>query len=237
MLRCAGHEVRAVVGDSFGKLDNRPVLEILLRALEKLGLQAAGVTDVAVGNVTHLRLVTESMPGPDGKTLRVGISVKNSEVGLSSVSVVPSIWRLVCLNGLELEEPADVRRSWRHVGSPERLAERFEERIPLAIAKAAKTVGALHKLTEVSVDIVELDTCLTAVELTREQRKMATVQAFNGAGHEGDYPALMAQNVSELQVSGWDAINGITAAAQSFETRARLHMEQAAGQLLSRWAA
>lgn len=100
-----GHRTtRAVLSDSYRVIDNPDVFYCTLDETAGKDMQVENlVLDDAHMTIQFKSkdLVRDVRPGD---TVVGGISIRNSEVGLGSVLVTPRIFRVVCTNGLVLEQ-------------------------------------------------------------------------------------------------------------------------------------
>ncbi len=105
--------VRAVFTPKYKPVDNIPVIKRIL----SLGYSADAEVSCSLDkDFMSLSIMNDSNSFDiDGDEFRPGISVSNSEVGLSSVSIAAFIYRLVCTNGLIQKNKNG--SSFRHVSS------------------------------------------------------------------------------------------------------------------------
>ena len=110
-FRFDGEEVRAIFTPRYRPMDNLEVLE----RLEGLGYKA----DTRVQCALDTEFLALSIPDAsktfdlDGDRITPGISISNSEVGLSSLRIAAFYLRLVCTNGLIAKTQVAV--GYRHV--------------------------------------------------------------------------------------------------------------------------
>lgn len=114
MLRTLDGEVRAVLSDRYRRLDNYDLAESALPMLEQLPgarFESLELTPTRMYmKVVSTRLTHELAPGD---IVQGGVVISNSEVGLGSLEVQPLIYRLVCRNGLIVQDRS-LRKT--HVG-------------------------------------------------------------------------------------------------------------------------
>lgn len=112
-FRFDGLEVRAVFTPRYVPVDNYEVIE----RLDSMGF----APDTNVQCIMDEEMMVISIPNWDrtfdvnGDKFRPGITISNSEVGLSSLSIAAFVLRLVCTNGMISK--TDVSASYRHVSS------------------------------------------------------------------------------------------------------------------------
>lgn len=119
MVRTLDGRARAFLSNRYHRIDNDIVLAKAVETLQSSGLAlqvaSAEVTERRLYlKVTFPQIETEiSTSRQVGDVVRSGIMVSNSEVGLGSYSVAPFIERLVCLNGMVVNDLGNRRA---HVG-------------------------------------------------------------------------------------------------------------------------
>ena len=126
MIRVLDGNVRAFLSDRYRRIDNfevaQHVLPIIAEMMEADGarVESCEVTEERMYlKVVNPRLTTDIVPGD---TVQSGMLISNSEVGLGSLTVQPLIYRLVCTNGMVVN---DARTRKYHVGRGNMAAEDF----------------------------------------------------------------------------------------------------------------
>ena len=146
--------VRAYLSKQFNPtLDNFPIAQTVLPILADIPdvrIESCNVTERSMYiKVVNPRLTAEVVPGD---IVQSGIIISNSEVGMGSVEVQPLIYRLVCSNGMVVNDAATKRR---HVGRGNVAGEDFslysDETMRLDtqafMAKVRDTVKAIAEQT------------------------------------------------------------------------------------------
>lgn len=230
VVREDGCEARAIVSPRYSEIDDGTLLPIVSDALTALGLtNAVQVRAVAVGSRTVLRCTVGTMAMADGHPVAYGFDISNGELGNASLSIVASVYRLVCTNGMR-SWTTHSKTTWRHVGEPARLRDKARETIPVVI-EHARTVGeACGRAHDRVVPAAEMPRLLAALDLTKAQTAEATRQARIEAGHIG--AADNTEAGDERPVTLWHLINGVTASARALDHTGRLHVEEQAPALL-----
>lgn len=104
MVRTLGGSARAFLSDKYRILDNEQVLESVLPILTSGDVQLASM------EVTESRLyIKATFPEcrgevTPGDVVESGVMLTNSEVGLGALAVTPFVNRLVCTNGMVVNE-------------------------------------------------------------------------------------------------------------------------------------
>ena len=100
-----GLHARAFLSDRYRRVDNLDVAEAtlpLFAGKEGFEIVSAEVTERKFYlKIVNHRLETDVVPGD---TVQAGVVISNSEVGLGSVSVQPLLYRLVCTNGMVVND-------------------------------------------------------------------------------------------------------------------------------------
>jgi hypothetical protein len=120
LVRALDGRVRAFLSDRYRRLDHEDLCEAVLPVL-------GAIPDVAFPSVevteTHLYLkaVAPRVSGEvrRGDVVQAGVVVTNSEVGLGALVIRPLIFRLVCENGLIVDDPLRRHHVGRHIEAAE----------------------------------------------------------------------------------------------------------------------
>lgn len=125
MVRTLDGTARAFLSDSYRRIDNYDIAQTVLPILSEVfdvgnPQNSFEVTDERLYlKVVNPRLTTEVVPGD---IVQAGILITNSEVGLGSMTIQPLIYRLVCSNGMVVND-AKVRKY--HAGKKNEALEDF----------------------------------------------------------------------------------------------------------------
>jgi len=124
MVRTLDGTARAFLSNKYRRIDN---IQIAMAALPIIGqMDGANVESCEVTErrmyikVVNRRLETEVVPGD---IVQAGVMISNSETGQGAVSIQPLIYRLVCSNGMVVNDAATRRN---HVGRANSAEENFE---------------------------------------------------------------------------------------------------------------
>lgn len=114
MIRTMDNTARAFLSNRYRRLDNYEIAEAVLPVFAQMqdaNVESCEVTDTHMYiKIVNRRLQYEAVPGD---IVQAGVVVTNSEVGLGSVSVMPLVYRLVCSNGMIVN---DMGQRKMHVG-------------------------------------------------------------------------------------------------------------------------
>lgn len=114
MLRTLDGSARALLSNRYWRVDHMDILQAVLPIIDEMPevrVESCEITDVRMYlKFVNPRLQVDVVPGD---TVQAGIVISNSEVGMGAVLVQPLIYRLVCSNGMVVND-AKTRRN--HVG-------------------------------------------------------------------------------------------------------------------------
>lgn len=114
MVRTLDGAARALVSNRYRRIDHLDILQAVLPIIGRLPdaiFESCEITDTRMYlKVVNPRLQMDVTPGD---TVQAGLIISNSEVGLGSVLVQPLVYRLVCSNGMVVND-AKTRRT--HLG-------------------------------------------------------------------------------------------------------------------------
>lgn len=225
-LRLRGEQVSAVVSDRYAPLDPEELLDCVRSALVRFDLlRDVRVRGVASGLVDNMRLIlpSESVAVKAvGDVSHVGLDITTSSFARSSVRLAPTVFRLVCLNGMRAPEKRG-ELSFRHVGDTSRLRAGIAEAIPSALAHARGLMTQWQRSVTFMVEDVQKQ--IEAMrELTMPEKKNLEVAVRLETGRP-DLPE---------HVNLYDFVNAMTASAKSGSPSRRLEIETLAGDVLAR---
>lgn len=115
MVRTLDGTARAFLSDRYRRIDNYGIAETVIPILQDYNVTFASqdVTDSRMYiKVVNERITQEVKPGD---YVQSGIIITNSEVGMGTVTIRPLLYRLVCTNGMVVND-AKTSTSRRHVG-------------------------------------------------------------------------------------------------------------------------
>ena len=123
MVRTIDGTARAFLSNRYRRIDNLDIAGIVLPVLQEMEgmhFESCQLTDSRMYiKVVNTRLEAEVVPGD---IVQSGIIISNSEVGLGSVSIQPLVYRLVCSNGMVVND-AQTRN---HVGRVNEASENYQ---------------------------------------------------------------------------------------------------------------
>ena len=124
MIRTMDGRARAFLSDRYRRIDNYEIAQTvlpILGELEDAHVESCEVTENRMYiKVVNPRLQADVVPGD---TVQAGIMITNSEIGLGSVTVSPLLFRLVCTNGMVVNDAASRKY---HIGRANTVGENFQ---------------------------------------------------------------------------------------------------------------
>lgn len=124
LIRTLDGRARAYLSDRYRRIDNYGILETVLPVVQEISearVESCEVTERSMYlKIVNPRLETEVVPGD---IVQAGIVISNSEVGHGSVAIAPLIFRLVCSNGMIVND-AGTRKY--HIGRGNEADQNFE---------------------------------------------------------------------------------------------------------------
>lgn len=181
LLRTIDGHARAFLSSRYRRIDNLDIAGVTLPIIGEMPdarIESCNISDDYLYiKVVNPRLQTEVVPGD---IVQAGVIISNSETGLGAVCIQPLVYRLVCSNGMVIND-AKTRRN--HVGRAASSEEDFflysqktlaaddhafilkvQDTVRAAVdeAKFAKVIGKMRESTEAQLntgkipDIVKL---------------------------------------------------------------------------------
>jgi len=142
-FRFDGNEVRALFTPKYTPIDNKEILKKLESLDYDLETKVQFCLDEEFMNLSIPdEKKTFNLKGND--RMQPGITLANSEVGLSCLSVSAFMLRLVCTNGLI--SSTDASSSYRHI------SQRILEEFPVVLSNAANELDLQRRQWHISLD-------------------------------------------------------------------------------------
>jgi len=106
MIRTLDGSIRAFLSNSYRPLDNYNLAESILPKLLKTECKV--VSSEITDERFYIKAITDRITAEvtKGDIVQSGICISNSEVGLGSLTVEPLVYRLVCTNGMIINDMA-----------------------------------------------------------------------------------------------------------------------------------
>lgn len=220
LVRTLDGKVRAFLSDRYQRIENEEIANMVLPILlEQKGVKvaSASITETRMyikATFTHIRAEVKV-----GDEVESGVIISNSEVGLGAVNISPFVNRLVCMNGMVVN---DGKFAMRHLGG--RLAEGQSVYEMLT----DETLKADDKAILLKVRDV-LRGCFDEVRFRKTVARMteATTQKIEGNPVEAvkllakkqsltgfEETSILRNLIEGADLSRWGLINAVTATAK-----------------------
>ena len=169
MLRTIDGRARAFLSNRYRRIENLDIARITLPRLDKLPdarVESCEVTeDRMYIKVVNPRLQAEVVPGD---VVQAGVIISNSETGQGAVWVKPLVYRLVCSNGMVVNDAKAGRyHTGRSMDSDEDVSIYSEE------TRIADDVAFIKKLQDTVDAAVEKARFLQVVDKMRDSQGVA----------------------------------------------------------------
>lgn len=188
MIRMYDGNMRAFLSDQYLKLDHDAILYTVLPILEKLGLDAQVESCEITESRLYIKVVNKKVQAEvvPGDIVQAGVIITNSEIGLGSITVKPLVFRLVCRNGMVINDA--VSRAY-HKGS------RMKSKSNFMLFKDDTREAQAKSLRLELRDIVEDAVSQVTLDRVTQKYKMAKTMEITG-----DIPALVTMTSKEFDI-------------------------------------
>lgn len=224
MVRTLDGNARAFLSERYRRIDNFQIAMAVLPIISDMPdarVESCEVTDERMYiKVVNPRLTTEVVPGD---IVQSGILISNSEVGMGSMAIQPLVYRLVCRNGMVVNDAATRRY---HIGRGNQSGEDFT----LYTDETLKADDrALMLKVQDTVKAVVDQTRFDKVVAMMRQAKDAKIVTANIpamvelAGTDFGYTKKEGETILDYLIRGGDLslygmANAVTRAAQDVES-------------------
>ena len=106
LIRTLRGQMRAFLSNRYRIVDNHDILEMVIPELAEMGSGIEIVSCQVTDEKMYLKVINKNVEAAIavGDPVQAGFILSNGEIGNSSISVEPFIYRLVCTNGLILKD-------------------------------------------------------------------------------------------------------------------------------------
>jgi Domain of unknown function (DUF932) len=179
LIRTLRGQMRAFLSNRYRIVDNNEILAMVLPELNEMGdgirVASCQVTDERM----YLKVINTNIEAAVavGDPVQAGFILTNGEIGNSSISVEPFIYRLVCTNGMILK---DKRQRKNHAGRAENTdlyaedtLRSIDQAFKLKIRDLVRNAISISTFNEAVADMKEAKSC----EITGSPAKAVDVTA------------------------------------------------------------
>lgn len=220
----SGRMARALLSERYRRIDNMEVAAAILPLFAGQG-QYEVVSSEVTENRLYLKIVNHrlEMAVVPGDYVQAGVVISNSEVGLGSVSVQPLVYRLVCTNGMIVNDMGERKN---HVG---RAAKAVEDSFHIYSDETieAEDKAFLLKLRDVTMAAIEEGRFAQVVGRLREAAEIPITGSVPGVVeltgktyglNQDEQDGILNYLISGGDLSQYGLSNAITRASQDVES-------------------
>jgi hypothetical protein len=216
MVRTLDGAVRAFLSDRYQRIENEDIAEVALPVLAEqpdMRVESCAVTERRL----YIKALFPRIAGEvaKGDVVQAGVIISNSEVGAGAIEVAPLLFRLVCLNGLIVQ---DHRVRGFHIGP--RIIEGDDVRELLTDeARQADDRAILLKLRDVvraCADPAQFETRLERLRraaqepVTGDLAKAVEVLALKSGLNEAERGSVLRHLIMGGDLTRWGLVNAVT---------------------------
>ena len=243
MIRTQGTTARAFLSDKYKRVDNEEIANTVLPILLDKGyeIMSSAITDSKM--YIKARLPKLEREVTKGDVVQAGVTISNSEVGAGSVNVSPFIYRLVCLNGMTIN---DARLNSRHLTSSQATIDGVYE-ILSDESKELDNKALLSKVHDVVLstsDEVRFNQNVAKMTQATEIKIKSPTKVIEVLENRYDLSKLEGESILENLVNRrddnqkfanlWSVVNSITALGNTMDDYDRgTKMQEIGGRLLN----
>jgi hypothetical protein len=224
MVRTLDGTARAFLSDRYRRIDNYEIAEAVLPIIadiEDARIESCEVTDERMYiKVVNPRLQTEVTPGD---IVQSGILITNSEVGMGSMSIQPLVYRLVCTNGMVINDAATRRY---HIGRGNEASEDYT--LYSNETLAADDRALMLKVKDTVKSVVEQSRFDRVIEMMRAAKEarivttdipqMIELAATDYGLSKKEGSGILDHLIRDGELSLYGLANAVTRAAQDVES-------------------
>lgn len=240
LIRTLDGRVRAFLSDRYQRIENEQIANMVLPILldsDQVRVESTEITESRM----YIKAVFPRIQSEvrKGDIVQSGIAISNSEVGQGSVKIEPLVFRLVCLNGMIVN---DASLNARHVGGRISKEENLFEILSDEAIKADDTAIMLkvRDVVRASFDevrfgkIVDKMRAATEDRLTGDVPEAVKVLAKKYSLNEFEGDSILRHLIEGADLSRYGLLNAVTRTAQDVESYDRsTDLETLGGSILN----
>lgn len=235
LVRTIGGTARAFLSDRYQRIENEEIASVVLPQLlehEGVEIKSCAITESRM----YIKAVFAKIQGEvvKGDVVQAGIVISNSEVGQGAVKIQPLIYRLVCENGMVIE---DAKYSARHVGGRISAQEDVYELLSNEALQADDRAIMLkvRDVVRASFDEARFASRLMTMQdatqdrITGNPAESIKVLAKKFSFNEFEQGSILRHLIEGGDTSRWGVLNAVTRTAQDIENYDRATELEAIG--------
>ena len=224
MVRALDGTARAFLSDKYRIIDNYEVADAVLPILSQIDgarIESCEITDQRMYiKVVNPRLQTEVVPGD---IVQSGILISNSEVGMGSMAIQPLVYRLVCTNGMVVNDAATRKY---HIGRGNQAGEDYRLYSNETLAADSKALMLkVRDTVKAAVDQVRFEKVVQMMRdakdakiTTKEIPKMVELTAQDYGFTKQESSGILDHLIHGGDFTLYGLANAVTRAAQDVES-------------------
>ncbi len=223
MLRTMGGTVRAFLSNRYRRIDNIDIAKVVLPIIGQMKgarVESCQITESRMYlKVVNPRLEAEVSPGD---IVQAGVIISNSEIGEGSVSIQPLVYRLICSNGMIVNDAQTKKTHLGRINSTEENFQLFSEETLAAddhafVLKIQDTVKAAVEEARFSQVVGMMQNAKQAAINTRDVPEVVrlTSREFNITEAEGS--GILQHLIEGNDLSLYGLSNAVTRYSQDVE--------------------
>lgn len=240
MVRTLDGTARAFLSDRYHRIDNDHIAAVALPVIQELEgvyVESCEITERRL----YIKIVNERVQGEVevGDVVQAGLCLTNSEVGMGALAVSPLAFRLICKNGMVMQ---DSRFRRAHIGARADATEQGVFEMLSDEALAADDNAILLKVRDVMAGAMQQAFFDKQIEKMRAAKGGDRIESPAAAIEvlakrerisEAEKPDILRHLAEGGDLSKWGLLNAVTRAAQDVASYDRsTELEEIGGKIL-----
>jgi Domain of unknown function (DUF932) len=221
LIRTLRGQMRAFLSNRYRIVDNHDILEMVIPELAQMGSGIEIVSCQVTDERMYLKVINKNIEAAIsvGDPVQAGFILSNGEIGNSSISVEPFIYRLVCTNGLILK---DKKQRKNHAGRGAENSDLYAIDTIQAIDDAFKL--KIRDLVRNAISISTFQEAVTDMQgaksnlITGNPVKAVEVTAKAIGLTESESGSVLNHLIRAGDLSQFGMLNAVTRAAEDIES-------------------
>ena len=221
LIRTLRGQMRAFLSNRYRIVDNHDILEMVIPELAQMGSGIEIISCQVTDEKMYLKVINKNVEAAIavGDPVQAGFILSNGEIGNSSISVEPFIYRLVCTNGLILK---DRKQRKNHAGRVNENADLYASDTLQAIDDAFKL--KIRDLVRNAINISTFQEAVTDMQgaksnlITGNPVKAVEVTAKAIGLSESESGSVLNHLIRAGDLSQFGMLNAVTRAAEDIES-------------------
>ncbi len=240
MVRTLDGSMRAFLSNAYQRIENEQIAETVLPVLleqDGVKIESCAITESRM----YIKAVFQRIQGEVnvGDVVQSGVVISNSEVGMGAVKIEPLVYRLVCKNGMIIN---DAKYAARHVGARVSAQENVYELLTdeTIMADDHAILLKVRDVTRAAFDQERFDRHLQLMrDATQDKLLGDPAEAIKVLGKktslsDGEQGGVLRHLIEGGDISRWGVLNAVTRTAQDVSSYDRAtELESLGGKILT----